>query len=260
MRGASPANPWLVRFRANPAATLRLICFHHAGGGASAYRPWLNELPAGIELCAVQLPGREARLREAPFTRLSDLVPVATEAIQPVLDLPFVLFGHSLGAMVAFEVARALAQRGGPQPARLVLSGRRAPTRPERGPRVSHLPTPEFLDEVQRRWDGIPAAVLEEPELLELLLPTLRADLSIVESYVHVPGPPLECPLSCFGGADDPSVDAADLAAWRDHTGSAFSLRMFPGSHFFVQTARAEVLAALWQDVRPLLEHAGARA
>jgi medium-chain acyl-[acyl-carrier-protein] hydrolase len=253
----SLGSPWLTRLRAQPVASpvLRLLCFHHAGGGAASYRPWLDAMPEGVELCAVQLPGRESRLREAPFTRLGELVPVLTDALRPALDRPVALFGHSLGALVAFEVARELARRGQPLPAHLFLSGRKAPGLPPHE-RVSHLPTAELVAQVRRRWDGIPAAVLAEPELLALLLPTLRADLELVETHVHVPGPPLDCPISCFGGTTDPSASAADLAGWRAHTTKAFSVRMLPGSHFFVQAERPRVLAAVAEDLQPLLDPA----
>jgi medium-chain acyl-[acyl-carrier-protein] hydrolase len=248
-----------MRFRPNDGARARFLCFHHAGGGASAFRPWVGELSDKLDLCAVQLPGRESRLRETPFTRLEDMVPAVAHAIQPVLDRPFVFFGHSLGAMVAFEVARELARRGGPGPIHLFVSGRRGPTRPDRGPRLSHLIGDAFVEEVRKRWDGIPAPVLEEPELLELLLPTLRADLSVVESYEYVPGPALECAITALGGTEDPSAEATDLAAWRDHTRSAFSMRMFPGGHFFVQTARSEVLAAVRSDLASVIQRLGIR-
>lgn len=253
----APASPWFMRFRPNPMAVLRLLCFHHAGGGASAYRPWVGEVPADVELCAVQLPGRETRLRERPFTRIAALVPLIADEIQPLLDRPFALFGHSLGALVAFEVARELGRRGGPAPAHLFVAGRRAPMRPDRWSRMSHLPQATFVEEVRRRWDGIPAAVLDEPELLELLLPTLRADIAAVESYVYAPGAALDCPISCLGGMEDSAAGAVDLAAWRDETRGAYSLRMFPGAHFFVQSARAQVLAAVHEDLRPLLDRAG---
>jgi medium-chain acyl-[acyl-carrier-protein] hydrolase len=244
---------WIVRFRPDEAAGVRLFCFHHAGGGASAYRPWVDRLPPDLELCAVQLPGREGRLRERPFQRMAEMIPVVTRAIEPLLDRPFVLFGHSLGGMLAFETARELVRSGAPAPAHLFVSGRRAPTSPERDPRVSLLPDERLIEEVRRRWDGIPAAVLEEPELLELLLPTLRADLTLVESYLYGPGSALDCPLSCFGGMADPSTSPVELARWRDHTSGPFSLRMFSGAHFFVQSAREQVLAAVQEDLGPLL-------
>jgi len=248
---------WVIRFRPHPAATLRMFCFHHAGGGASAYRPWVAELPAGLELCAIQLPGREGRLREKPYQCLANLVPVVAGVIEPLLDRPFAFFGHSLGAALAFEVARELERNGGPSPAHLFVSGRRAPTRPDPDPGISHLSEEAFLAEVRRRWDGIPAVVLEEPELLQLLLPTLRADVALIESYAYVPGSPLECPISCFGGTDDSSTGETDLAPWRAQTRGTFSQRMFAGGHFFIQTSRDQVLAAVKQDLQPLMDRIG---
>ena len=248
---------WVMRFQPHPAPTLRMFCFHHAGGGASAYRPWVGQLPAGLDLCAIQLPGREGRLREKPYQRLANLVPVVAGVIEPLLDRPFVFFGHSLGAALAFEVARELQQTGGPSPAHLFLSGRRAPTRPDPNPRISHLPEDAFLAEVRRRWDGIPAAVLAEPELLQLLLPTLRADIALVESYAYAPGSPLACSISCFGGTDDPSTAEVDLAPWHAETCGSFSQRMFAGGHFFIQTSRDQVLAAMKQDLQPVMDRIG---
>jgi medium-chain acyl-[acyl-carrier-protein] hydrolase len=248
---------WVMRFRPHPAPSVRLFCFHHAGGGASAYRTWMDCIPAGMELCAIQLPGREGRLGERAYQRLADVVPLVVEAIDPFLDLPFVFFGHSLGALLAFEVARELAATGRPAPAHLFLSGRRAPTQPDPEPPVSQLSPAALIAEVRRRWGGIPDAVLAEPELLQLLLPTLRTDLAAVETYTYVPGAPLECPISCFGGTDDPSSRQADLAPWRQQTRATFSQRMFPGGHFFVQSSRTEVLAAMKHDLKPVLDRAG---
>jgi medium-chain acyl-[acyl-carrier-protein] hydrolase len=251
--GGNPANPWIMRFQPRPAPALRMFCFHHAGGGASGYRPWASALPAEVEICAVQLPGREGRLREQPYQRLSALVPVVSGVLEPLLDRPFVFFGHSLGALLAFEVARELARTGRPRPLHLYLSGRRAPTRPEPGPKLSHLPADALVAEVRRRWDGIPAMVLDEPELLQLLLPTLRADIALVETYAYVAGDALDCPISCFGGVDDPSLREADIAHWRDQTQAAFSHRMFPGGHFFVQSNREQVLTVVRDGLRTLL-------
>jgi medium-chain acyl-[acyl-carrier-protein] hydrolase len=256
MMPSGDSTPWIVRFRPQPAASLRLFCFHHAGGGASAYRPWVAGVAAGVELCAVQLPGREGRIRETPYARLADLLPAVTGAIAAMGDRPFAFFGHSLGAMLAFEIARELRRGGGRSPEHLFLSGRRAPTRPDPQPRMSHLPQSEFLTEVRSRWNGIPAAVLDEPELLQLLLPTLRADLALVETYAYVPGEPLDCPVSCFGGTEDPNAPAADLSPWEAQTRGQFTQRMFPGGHFFVQSARDQVQLAVNQGLRPVMERA----
>jgi medium-chain acyl-[acyl-carrier-protein] hydrolase len=248
---------WVMRFRPQAAAALRVVCFHHAGGGASSYRPWAGALPAWLELCAIQLPGREGRFREKPYRHLEDLVAVLAEVIEPLLDRPFAFFGHSLGAILAFEVARALQRRGSRSPVHLFVSGRRAPSRPDPDPAMSHLPERAFVSEMRRRWDGIPAAVLSEPELLQLLLPTLRADIALVENYVYVPGSPLECPISCFGGTEDPSLRETDLEPWRLQTRDAFSQRMFPGGHFFIQNSRDQVLAAVKQDLHPVMSRIG---
>ena len=248
---------WAMCFRPQAAAALRVFCFHHAGGGASSYRPWAGELPAWLELCAIQLPGREGRLREKPYRHLEDLVAVLAEVIEPLLDRPFAFFGHSLGAILAFEVARALQRKGSRSPVHLFVSGRRAPSRPDPDPAMSHLPEKAFVSEMRRRWDGIPAAVLSEPELLQLLLPTLRADIALVENYVYVPGSPLECPISCFGGTEDPSLRETDLGPWRLQTRGAFSQHMFPGGHFFIQTSREQVLAAVKHALQAGIDRPG---
>jgi medium-chain acyl-[acyl-carrier-protein] hydrolase len=184
-------------------------------------------------------------------------VAVLAEVIEPLLDRPFAFFGHSLGALLAFEVARALQRKGSRSPVHLFVSGRRAPSRPDPDPAMSHLPEKAFVSEMRRRWDGIPAAVLSEPELLQLLLPTLRADIALVENYVYVPGSPLECPISCFGGTEDPSLRETDLGPWRLQTRGAFSQHMFPGGHFFVQTSREQVLAAVKHALQAGIDRPG---
>lgn len=228
---------------------LRLFCFPYAGGAAAVYHAWPASFPAGIEVCAVRLPGRENRFSEPAFVRAADLVTEAADALAPLFDVPFALFGHSMGALAAFELARELRRRGAPGPVRLLVSGARAPQRPNPHPPIRHLPDREFLDEVRRRYDGIPGPVLENPELLELLLPSLRADFTLFETYVHAPAPPLSCPLSCFGGHDDGRVSSDDLEGWRQQTRGAFSLRMFEGGHFFLQSAEAQVRRAVAEEL-----------
>jgi medium-chain acyl-[acyl-carrier-protein] hydrolase len=182
-------------------------------------------------------------LREAPFTRIPALVESAVAALQPHFDRPFALFGHSMGALVAFEVATALVARRGARPLHLFVSGHRAPHLPRRHPPLAHLPHDAFVAEVRSRYDGIPDEVFHMPELMELLVPTLRADMEAIEHYTHAESPPLACPITAYGGADDAQATEAEIAAWRQYTASRFRHQSFPGAHFFVQTCRASLAA-----------------
>jgi medium-chain acyl-[acyl-carrier-protein] hydrolase len=243
----SPNGVWFLRLRRQSVPRMRLFCFPYAGGGAGIYRSWPAGLPEEVEVLSVRLPGREARLAEAPFTNVGDLAPAAADANRPFLDLPFAFFGHSMGALAAFEVARELRRRGGPTPACLVVSGARAPHRPYPDPPVRELPDAEFLTEVRSRYDAIPAAVLANPELVELLLPSLRADFTVVETYDYREEAPLTCPIWCYGGLSDERVSREDLEAWSSHTSSAYALQMFPGNHFFLHSAETAVFQAITQ-------------
>jgi medium-chain acyl-[acyl-carrier-protein] hydrolase len=197
------------------------------------------------------MPGREGRLRERPFTSLADLIDAVRQALLQVLERPFALFGHSLGALVAFEFARSVRNAHGLSPVRLFVSARRAPPRREPHSPLYCLPDAALVDEVRRRWNGIPPEVLREPALMEFLLPTLRADLALGETYVYRTEPPLACPISCFGGRDDQTLTPADLAEWRDQTAADFRLQMFQGDHFFLKSAPEALLRALASDLSP---------
>jgi medium-chain acyl-[acyl-carrier-protein] hydrolase len=242
---------WFNISRRQPPARARLFCFPYAGGGAPIYRNWSQSLPAEIEVCAAQLPGRGSRIKETPFSDLSEMVAVIAEAIVPYLDLPVAFFGHSMGAMIAFELARKLRETQNMQPAHLFISGRRAPQVPKDDPISHNLPEPELLKELQR-LNGTPAEVLEHPELMQLMLPLLRADFSVVETYRYRPGAPLDCPVTVFGGLQDPEVSREHLEAWGEQTNAGFSLRMLPGDHFFLNTpsAQALLLRAISQELQ----------
>ncbi|HVT57686.1 MAG TPA: thioesterase domain-containing protein [Thermoanaerobaculia bacterium] len=228
-----------------------MLCFPYAGGGASAYRGWPGALPAGVEICPVQLPGRESRLREPPFDRLEPLVRTLADVLEPHLELPFVFFGHSLGALVSFELARELRRRGGPMPLHLFASGRRAPQVPAREEDIHDLPEPEFIARL-RELNGTPEEVLQHDELMCLLSPLLRADFAVNETYVHEAAEPLDCGISAFGGLGDEEVTREDLLEWREHTRGAFRLRMLPGDHFFLHSARGHLLEAVTRDLAEL--------
>jgi medium-chain acyl-[acyl-carrier-protein] hydrolase len=202
-------------------------------------------VPPGVEVCAVQPPGREGRLREAPFRRIEPLLEALLPALAPKLDRPFAVYGHSMGAVVAFELVRALRRASAGAPRHLFVSGHVAPQLPEPGPPLHPLSDAAFVAEIRNRYDGIPEAILRDPEYLQLFLPTMRADLELIETYDYRPEAPLACPLVAYGGREDPRTSEADLDAWRTQTAGPFALRMFPGGHFFVQSARP----ALVEDV-----------
>lgn len=235
------SDPWLPYLRPSAKCRRRLFCFPYAGGGASTYLNWVDALPSGFELCAVQLPGRGVRLSEPSYDRLEDLVERLVDVLAPYLTVPFAFFGHSMGGLVSFELARSLRRQGLKQPAGLFVSGRRAPGRPDREPPLHHLPDDDFVAEV-RRLNGTPEELLGNPELMKLVMPGLRADFAICETHVHSPEAPLGCPIHVFGGESDRNVDRADLMAWREQTDAACTVRVFDGDHFFIRTAQREVL------------------
>ncbi len=253
---ATSTNAWIVGSGPDPQARLRLFCFPYAGGGVSIFRTWSDDLPQSIQVCPVQLPGRESRLREPPFARLEPLVAALSQAIRPHLSMPFAFWGHSLGALIGFELARTLAQQNAPNPIHLFVSGRSAPQIPPIGSPIHLLPDPEFIAELGH-LNGTPAEVLQNAELMELLLPVLRADFAVNETYIYTAGEPLECPISAFGGLRDNLTSRDKLEAWRHQTRGAFTLRMFPGDHFFLHNTRAALLHALAQDVAQSLSRMG---
>jgi medium-chain acyl-[acyl-carrier-protein] hydrolase len=182
------------------------------------------------------------------------LVPEIARAVHPYLDVPYAFFGHSLGALVAFELARYLRRETERTPAHLFVAARRSPERPEPRHPIHPLADREFVFEVQRRWGGIPAEVLKEPDLLALLLPALRADVTMIETYTYVLDEALDFPISCFGGLDDSTVTKEDLEAWKEHTRAHFEMIVFPGTHFFLQSSRAPLLDVLSRHLHPLAQ------
>lgn len=248
---------WVRRFNQRRPGRARLFCFAHAGAGASVFRLWPAGLPEELEVCAVQLPGRETRLHEPALTSMTSIVNALVEALSPELDLPFAFFGHSMGAVVASELARKLQAGSGPTPRHLFVSARRAPRLPDPDPALHPLADAEFVAELNRRYGGIPAEVLAHQELMALLLPSMRADLTALETFAPAHDPVLTMPISAFGGLHDQRATRAQLEGWRHETRAGFRLRVFPGDHFFLNPSRAELLAdvsaslaSLWSPVR----------
>ena len=245
------ASPWVItEGPAGDPGTPQLFCFAHAGGGPSFFRPWRTALAPGIAVCPVALPGREARLDEQPFRRITELVEPLGAALLPHLDAdrPYALFGHSMGAVAAYEVARWLTSHARTGPACLLVSGRRAPSAAPIRQRISELPDGQFLAAV-RQLNGIPPEVLREPELLSMLLPALRADFELAETYQPLPGGGLGCPVAAYLGTSDPEVTPAGVLDWQQVTTAEFSVRVFRGDHFYLKGDRPDVLSAVREDL-----------
>lgn len=246
-------NDWIVRTAPNPEAKLRLFCFHYAGGGASIFYHWPRYLPPEVEVCSVLLPGREVRLKESPYTRLEPLVTTIAATLQSYLDRPFAFFGHSMGALVSFEVARHLRRHYHQLPSHLSISAHRAPQLCHPDP-TTHTLSDEALLQRLITLEGTPKEAIEHLELMRLMLPTIRADFAVCETYAYLPERPLDCPISLFAGIQDPTVPVEDVQAWREQTTNTCRLRLIPGNHFFLHSAQTLLLEILSYDLTQLLE------
>lgn len=238
------SNNWVIRFQPNPAAKMRLFCLPYAGGATTVFRTWGSVLGPQVEVCAVQLPGRDTRWKERPFEQLSALTPVLGEALRPMLDKPFAIFGYSVGALIGYCLTRWLHHQSLPAPQLLAVAARAAPHLPRLRPAVHGLSDALFIQELHR-FGGTPNAVLENQELRELFLPVLRADFALFETYVHVSEPPLSCPIAAFAGSADATTSIEQVQAWQEHTTGRFSLNTILGGHFFVNTALSTLLQKL---------------
>ncbi len=233
---------WIRRSCGTATPWARLFCFPHAGGGGSAFNGWRRALPSGIELAAIQLPGRENRIQQPPITRIDALVSALTREVAPLTGLPFLFYGHSLGAIVAFDLARAMRRRGLAQPRALVVSGRRAPQLPLSHAAHGLAPDAEFATYL-RSMGATPEAVIARPHWRERLFPVIRADLNMSDLYEYCDEPPLDCPIDCFAGRDDPLVADAERRGWAAQTCAGFTLTELPGGHFFGAGEQARIAA-----------------
>ncbi len=241
-------NRWVTIPRPIANARLRLFCFPYAGGTSQIYRSWYTELPAEVETCTIQLPGHGNRLTEPLINRLTPLLDDLTPSLRPFLDKPFAFFGHSMGALIAFELTRRLRREIGREPHHLFVSAHRAPQTRDTSKRTFELPENEFIEELGR-LNGTPREVLDHPELLELMIPVLRADFAIAQTHEHVEEPPLGCSLTAFGGVRDMGVTREHLEAWRIDTTGPFNVRMFPGDHFYLHGDRSALLREISREL-----------
>jgi medium-chain acyl-[acyl-carrier-protein] hydrolase len=253
MKTISSFNSWVTCPKPNPQAKLRLFCFHYAGGGASSFRTWIDSLPPYIEVCPLELPGRGFRIFETPFSHLEPLIQELVQTLLPNLTKPFVFFGHSMGALISFETIQLLRRQHRLSPLQLFVSGQRAPHLSASEPPIHALPESAFIKEL-RRYNGTPEEVLNNRELMELLLPTLRADFSLIETHIYTPSAPLDFPINVFGGLKDWTVSYNELEAWQEQTKADFALQMFPGDHFFLHSAETLLLPVVSQKLQEIVQ------
>ncbi len=242
------ANRWLARSEMNRAARMRLFCLPYAGGDCSVFRSWSKDLPPFVDLCPILLPGRETRLGEPAAIRMEPLAEAVARAILPYLDKPFAFFGHSMGALVGYEVARRLRRDHGLEPVHLFVSAHGGPHIPESDTHVYKLSDADFVKHL-RTLNGTPQEVFDCPELMQILLPTLRADFELLGTYEYKPEAPFGCPITVFGGSQDDSVTREQLEGWKSHTTADCSVKILPGNHFFLSSQKSLLLRMMTEEL-----------
>ncbi len=256
---AALSSDWLLFGEPDARPEARLFCFHHAGGGASLYRDWSLEAPDWLGVQAIQLPGRQFRIREPLLTDLSMIDRALVDVIEPLLDRPYAFFGHSMGATVAFSLISELRRRGLPLPVHLGVSGRIAPHVLSRSRPARELSDEELVERL-KRFGGIPEQAFRDPTLMAAMLPLVRADYEIVDNYRYVPEPPLMCDITVFWARDDDTADENEVAAWARHTTGDFNRHAYDGGHFFVLTHAREIREILYRALLGSREVLDARA
>jgi medium-chain acyl-[acyl-carrier-protein] hydrolase len=231
---------------------MRLFCFPYAGVGPSAFRGWAEGVASHLEACFVHLPGREGRLRERPYTSMSELIPPLVDALTSLLDRPTVIYGHSVGAKIALETCYELRRRAAGCVAHLFVGACPSPHLDWEHAHMHALEDGEFLAEIQSRYGGVPSEIMRDPEIRSLLLPAMRADVTLLETHRHHPEAPLNCPITAFGGDRDRMVTPESIDGWRSMTSGRFRMRMLDGDHFFAQSAKAELLQAISEESNSL--------
>lgn len=235
---------WFPTAGRSTQARIRLFCFPYAGAGVSPFGTWQRSL-SGIEVVSCHLPGRETRWREPAYTRMPPLLDALEVAITPWLDMPFAFFGHSMGALIAFSLARRLRSTNKAVPFRLIVSSCRAPHLPLRMPSLHTMTEPQFLDELQRRYEKLPAVIMDDAEMRSIYLNALNADFELFESVEYCVEPPLSSGIVALGSYDDAAVTIDEIKAWELHTSGPFESHFVPGNHFYFRSATSEFLSLL---------------
>ncbi|MDR3517554.1 MAG: alpha/beta fold hydrolase [Azospirillaceae bacterium] len=240
--------PGCVASRANPSAVaLRLFCLPFAGGTAAVFRRWQAALPRGVEVWAAQLPGRGGRIAEPPLRSIDDIVEPLAAVVAPLIDRPYAVFGHSMGATIGFELIKRLRERGLPRPRWLMVSGRLAPHIPSHRPALHRLSDADFIAGLTN-LNGTPPEILENAEMMALILPMLRADFEAIETYRSNDGRGLDCRLIAVAGQDDPEAAPGEVVAWRRYAGAGFRFEVFPGNHFFISHAFHDLMRLIIEE------------
>lgn len=239
---------WFESLSTTYGSLLRLFCFPYAGGSAHVFRDWQRYLAPEIDVCLVHLPGRAQRIDDPLHTRLPALVGEVADAICTQINEPFAFYGHSMGGLISFELVRELRRRRCEMPGHLFISATPAPVVKKDLPHTFNLPPAEFIAEI-RRYNGTPEGLFDYPELQETLLPLLRADCQMTETYEYLAGSSLDCPITVYGGEKDEVVSAKNLAAWGQLTSAKCEIRVFPGDHFFIQSHRMEFVRVFRSDL-----------
>lgn len=247
-----PSTPWLLARPTSQGPAIRLFCLPNAGGAASGYAPWRTRMPAFVDVLPIQLPGRENRHAEPAIADADELVGQLVDVLAAYDDLPFAVFGHSMGAGLAFHAVQGLEKRGLPGPVRLFASSFRAPHLPSRHPRFSSLHGAAFL-EALNRLGGLSPELVADPEYMDLLMPALRADMTLVDQ-LEEPGTPVGCPITALGGTEDERVARYELEGWELHTRASHRTRMFPGGHFYLREQPDGVVNAIAEELTLDLE------
>jgi medium-chain acyl-[acyl-carrier-protein] hydrolase len=244
---------WFPNAGSNRQAKLRLFCFPYAGGSSAVFHDWGHYVPPEIDVVPVHLPGRGTRLLEKARVRMEPLVQELKEAIEPLLDLPYVFFGHSMGAILCFELARSLRRAGKSLPQQLFVSARCAPQILNSDPPSYLLPDRELVQEIER-LNGTPREIIHNKEIMDFVLPLVRADFELIHSYKYHDDAVLSCGISAYAGLDDPEVTLKEITEWREQTSSSFNVRTFKGDHFFLISRQAALLNVFSKELSLILE------
>lgn len=257
MSGNSSA--WIVRRSPRPGAAMRLFCFPHAGAGSVIYHDWHSAFGDNVEVCAIEPPGRLARRKEPLRTDVHAFTRDLLVALAPWLDRPFALFGYSLGALMAFECARAL-RRIGREPSSLMFAAAKAPHLPRRHAPISGETKRVLTAEIERRYGAFDPVLASDPELFDMVLEIMRGDLRMMEDYRYGDEQPFSCPVLVAGGMDDASVTRAEIDAWEMHTSGPFRAAFLPGQHFFLRTSGPMLRDLVNNELRRVAPAAARRA